>query len=274
MGDSTEVSGNLGDGSVIEFTGKIMVVSIVLVLFVVVFISAVHLYAKWFWHRRRETTTATSATVRRRFNFTAGTALSRGLDPSILKTLPVVTFDSSLFKDGLECAVCLCEVSEGEKARLLPKCNHGFHLNCIDMWFQSHSTCPLCRNPVANQKDMDSGDDLHLESIIQDPIAETPSFPTNVLFWGDESRVNALGPCLDEENRSSANSEPSSSSSNNPEGILVIDIPRQVNEEDEQKSPMPTRIRSLKRLLSGNRRVNPSSPRNVDLEQGGRSGLS
>ncbi|CAA0816150.1 RING-H2 finger protein ATL60 [Striga hermonthica] len=282
MGDSTEVSSNMGDGSVIEFTGKIMVVSIVLLLFVVVFIFAVRLYAKWFWHRRRETTTATSATIRRRFNFTAGNALSRGLDPSILKTLPVVTFDPSLFKDGLECAVCLCEVSEGEKARLLPKCNHGFHLDCIDMWFQSHPTCPLCRNPVSNQKEMDSGDELHLESIIQEPIGENPSFPTNVLFWGDESRVNALGPCLDEENQSSANSEPSSSSSsssmvstsNRPEGILVIDIPRQVNGEEEQKSPMPTRIRSLKRLLSGNRRVNPSSPRNVDLEQGGRPGLS
>ncbi|GFQ07177.1 RING-H2 finger protein atl60 [Phtheirospermum japonicum] len=139
----------------------------------------------------------------------------------------------------------------------------------------NHTPLALCVETLFdNQKDsFFSDDELSLESV----IVESPSFPTNVLFWGDESRVSTFGPCLDEENQiSSGVAEPSSSSStssmtsssNRVDGVLVIDIPRQMNEEDEQKSPIPTRLRSLKRLLSGNRRVNnPSSPRNLDLEQ-------
>ncbi|CAL5195836.1 unnamed protein product [Lathyrus oleraceus] len=73
------------------------------------------------------------------------------LEESILKSLPVMVFKPEEFKDGLECTVCLCDVVEGEKVRVLPKCNHGFHLECIDMWFESHSTCPLCRNVVSNE---------------------------------------------------------------------------------------------------------------------------
>lgn len=192
-------------------------------------------------------------------------------------------FDPKEFKDGLECAVCLCEVCEGEKARLLPKCNHGFHVDCIDMWFQSHSTCPLCRNPIANQNQSNSGDEHTLETILQAPIGESagdyvfsteaPNFPTNVLIWGNETQVSTFGHCAEENHQSNVIAEPSSSmasTSSRPDGISVIDIPRPINEEEEQKSQVPTRLRSLKRLLSGNRRVNPSSPRNLDLEQGGR----
>ncbi|CAI8607803.1 unnamed protein product [Vicia faba] len=73
------------------------------------------------------------------------------LEKSILKSLPIRVFKPEEFKDGLKCVVCLCDVVEGEKVRVLPECNHGFHLDCIDKWFQSHSTCPLCRNLVSNE---------------------------------------------------------------------------------------------------------------------------
>ncbi|KAL7140473.1 hypothetical protein ABFS83_09G123100 [Erythranthe nasuta] len=287
MEDSSKSNGKLGETGVIELTGKIMVVAIVLLFFVVVFVFCLHLYAKWFWYRRHETTTTTTTATttrrrRRRFDFAAGhqetavttTTTRAGLDPSVLKTLPVIQFDPKQCKDGLECAVCLSEVSEGEKARLLPKCNHGFHLECIDMWFQSHSTCPLCRNPVANQNQSNSCD----ESALDSESSEAPNFPTNVLIWGNENQVSTFSPSVDENSQGvSANAEPSSSSSS-----MVIDISRQIHnreEEEEQKLQAgPTRLRSLKRLLSGggggnsNRRVNPSSPRSMDLEQGGGGG--
>ncbi|KAF4404524.1 hypothetical protein G4B88_005910 [Cannabis sativa] len=50
----------------------------------------------------------------------------RGLDTSVLQSIPVLVFQPEDFKDGLECAVCLSDLAQGEKARLLPKCNHGF----------------------------------------------------------------------------------------------------------------------------------------------------
>ncbi|CAL5407388.1 unnamed protein product [Camellia sinensis] len=46
--------------------------------------------------------------------------------------------------DGM-CAVCLCEFEDGEELRTMPECVHSFHVECIDMWLYSHSTCPLCR---------------------------------------------------------------------------------------------------------------------------------
>lgn len=46
------------------------------------------------------------------------------------------------------CAVCLCQVSKGERVRSLPGCNHHFHADCIGAWLKDHTTCPLCRNQV------------------------------------------------------------------------------------------------------------------------------
>jgi len=48
-------------------------------------------------------------------------------------------------KEPFDCAVCLCEFDAEDRLRLLPLCGHAFHLNCIDTWLLSNSTCPLCR---------------------------------------------------------------------------------------------------------------------------------
>ncbi|WOK96121.1 hypothetical protein Cni_G04828 [Canna indica] len=47
--------------------------------------------------------------------------------------------------EGKDCSICLGEFREDETLRLLPKCSHAFHLQCIDAWLKSHSNCPLCR---------------------------------------------------------------------------------------------------------------------------------
>nr|CAB3450081.1 unnamed protein product [Digitaria exilis] len=52
-----------------------------------------------------------------------------------------------------ECAVCLGELEDGEEARFLPRCGHGFHAECVDTWLSSHTTCPLCRLTVAKPDD-------------------------------------------------------------------------------------------------------------------------
>lgn len=44
--------------------------------------------------------------------------------------------------------MCISELKEGEEVRFLPNCKHGFHVECIDMWFHSNDTCPLCRDYV------------------------------------------------------------------------------------------------------------------------------
>jgi Ring finger domain len=45
----------------------------------------------------------------------------------------------------LECVICLRAIDEGEKVRILPKCKHTFHIECVDQWLGLCSMCPLCR---------------------------------------------------------------------------------------------------------------------------------
>ncbi|KAJ0039694.1 hypothetical protein Pint_27132 [Pistacia integerrima] len=71
-----------------------------------------------------------------------------GIKKKALKTFPVVKYSAELNIPGLdsECVICLSEFVPGERVRLLPKCNHGFHMRCIDKWLKSNSSCPKCRH--------------------------------------------------------------------------------------------------------------------------------
>lgn len=72
-----------------------------------------------------------------------------GIDPKVIASLPIFRFKSLRGqKDGLECAVCLNKFEPDEVLRLLPKCKHAFHVECVDTWLDAHSTCPLCRYRV------------------------------------------------------------------------------------------------------------------------------
>ncbi|GLJ09593.1 hypothetical protein SUGI_0112470 [Cryptomeria japonica] len=77
-----------------------------------------------------------------------GNPLSPDRKP-VAESFPVFVYECKNYSDqGLECAVCLSEFEEEEKGRILPACNHSFHVDCIDRWFESQSTCPICRAPA------------------------------------------------------------------------------------------------------------------------------
>ncbi|PIN21049.1 hypothetical protein CDL12_06257 [Handroanthus impetiginosus] len=71
-----------------------------------------------------------------------------GIKKKALKTFPIISYSAELKLPGLdnECAICLSDFAPGERVRVLPKCNHGFHVRCIDKWLNSHSSCPTCRH--------------------------------------------------------------------------------------------------------------------------------
>ncbi|XP_009360247.1 RING-H2 finger protein ATL79-like [Pyrus x bretschneideri] len=50
-----------------------------------------------------------------------------------------------------ECAICLSEFEEGEGIRVIGRCKHGFHAQCIQEWLSSHSSCPTCRRTCLPQ---------------------------------------------------------------------------------------------------------------------------
>jgi hypothetical protein len=72
-----------------------------------------------------------------------------GLDQAFIDALPVFVYKEIIgLKQPFDCAVCLCEFSDKDKLRWLPTCSHAFHLNCIDTWLLSNSSCPLCRGTL------------------------------------------------------------------------------------------------------------------------------
>ncbi|XP_030942263.1 RING-H2 finger protein ATL54-like [Quercus lobata] len=78
-----------------------------------------------------------------------------GLQPSVISSIRVCKYKrGDGLVEGTECSVCLGEFEEDESLRLLPKCNHAFHLPCIDTWLRSHTNCPMCRAPIIRSTSM------------------------------------------------------------------------------------------------------------------------
>ena len=41
------------------------------------------------------------------------------------------------------CGICISKMKRNDIVRNL-KCNHSFHINCIDQWFEKKCCCPYC----------------------------------------------------------------------------------------------------------------------------------
>ncbi|XP_028782493.1 RING-H2 finger protein ATL52-like [Neltuma alba] len=79
----------------------------------------------------------------------SSSANTGGLDEAIIRSITVRKYKKGDgLVEGTDCSVCLSEFQDCESLRLLPKCNHAFHLPCIDTWLRSHSSCPLCRSNI------------------------------------------------------------------------------------------------------------------------------
>lgn len=47
------------------------------------------------------------------------------------------------------CSICIDEFEEGEQIRLLPRCGHGYHTDCILPWLtERQGCCPFCKTPA------------------------------------------------------------------------------------------------------------------------------
>ncbi|OMP06659.1 Zinc finger, RING-type [Corchorus capsularis] len=134
------------------------VLFIIVILAVLFFISGLlHLLVRFLI---KHPSSSTSAQSNRYPEMSTSDALQRqlqqlfhlhdsGLDQAFIDALPVFQYREIVgLKEPFDCAVCLCEFSEKDKLRLLPMCSHAFHINCIDTWLLSNSTCPLCRGTL------------------------------------------------------------------------------------------------------------------------------
>ncbi|XP_022728779.1 RING-H2 finger protein ATL43 [Durio zibethinus] len=114
-----------------------------------------------------------------------------GINRVVVESLPLFRFSSLRGqKDGLECAVCLTRFEPNELLRLLPKCKHAFHVECVDTWLDAHSTCPLCRYRVDPEdillieEDYSSRQNQDLAA----PVSSSPCFESNTEYESSRTR--------------------------------------------------------------------------------------
>ncbi|KAK2376510.1 RING-H2 finger protein ATL63 [Trifolium repens] len=138
----------------------IMLAAIISLLLVILFVLLLHIYAKCFLlaqsnsqfpPRRRQAPVNISdvpipSNFHHHFNIGRFERQPKGLESTIVSTIP--TFVSEEKTEELECVICLSYIEKGEFVRKLPKCGHVFHVECIDMWLNSHCNCPICRSLI------------------------------------------------------------------------------------------------------------------------------
>ncbi|CAI9768511.1 unnamed protein product [Fraxinus pennsylvanica] len=171
--------------TIFSYDTIVMLAAIVSLLVVVLFVLLLHIYAKWFLaqaHHRGGTSVPVPQVLGARFHhfhtLTVDTnyaiSPSKGLESSTISSIPPFAFKAEEHKHGLQCVICLSLFENEEVGRRLPKCDHAFHVECIDMWLHSHTTCPICRAPVvsdsANSADSSSPQN---EEILNQGLSET-----------------------------------------------------------------------------------------------------
>ena len=67
---------------------------------------------------------------------------------------PHMSFLDDAYASCISCPVCLCDFEHGEEVKMLPKCGHLFHHDCIMPWLtEKKGSCPLCQTDVLEKDD-------------------------------------------------------------------------------------------------------------------------
>ncbi|KAH6814473.1 RING/U-box superfamily protein [Perilla frutescens var. frutescens] len=90
-------------------------------------------------------------------------AAATGLKKEALSRIPVVPYKAGMDIPATDCPICIGEFVEGEDVRFFPRCNHGFHVKCIDRWLILHSSCPTCRQPLFGLSSSSSTDHVRIQ---------------------------------------------------------------------------------------------------------------
>ncbi|KAE8719909.1 Nudix hydrolase 15 [Hibiscus syriacus] len=137
------------DDQTFGVTRRIMLAAVGSLVGVVMLMIILHLYARYLLRRQERRRQAELYSLRTDRITTADEIRiieppKSGLDPLVIASLPMFTYTGQV-DEPTECSVCLGNITEESMIRLLPNCNHVFHVQCIDTWLGSHTTCPICR---------------------------------------------------------------------------------------------------------------------------------
>ncbi|XWS74367.1 hypothetical protein CRYUN_Cryun02cG0209100 [Craigia yunnanensis] len=234
--------------SISSYDGNVMLAAIISLLLVIFFVLLLHVYAKWFLAQARQRSRSSSMSVSHVFRpdrfhhfhaFTFDTTFpsspSKGLDSSVVSSIPSFVYKMEEYKHGLECVICLSPFEDNDVGRNLPKCGHGFHVDCIDMWLQSHSNCPICRAHVL------SDDKVSVVNLVDSQVSSLGSvgelLNVEVGVIDGNSRLDNLTDVSDSSNRqiAAANDDNLSASSSSLSSSLACSLKRMLSKNRSER---------------------------------------
>ena len=87
-----------------------------------------------------------------------GTTVTNNFDEPVHVPAPIQDLrektKTSLFQEDSEninCAICQENIIKNDIIRTINLCNHQFHIECIEKWFEKNTKCPICRNDIRNE---------------------------------------------------------------------------------------------------------------------------
>ncbi|XP_010272967.1 PREDICTED: E3 ubiquitin-protein ligase ATL6-like [Nelumbo nucifera] len=155
---------------------------VIIIIIIVILICAIFFMGLFSFYLRQCSEENNGVSVRNLNNFgERSQRAAMGLDPAVIETFPTFMYSDvkelKLGKRTLECAICLNAFEDDDTLRLLPKCDHVFHPECIDAWLASHTTCPVCRDNLVLV--LGSGEDVVIS------VEQTPDVPEGQLDVGN-----------------------------------------------------------------------------------------
>lgn len=77
---------------------------------------------------------------------------NRAASKVVVESLPKKTITESCQKG--ECCVCMSDFETGDEVISMP-CGHSFHDACIKQWLNTNRTCPVCRDKLPTDADVE-----------------------------------------------------------------------------------------------------------------------
>ena len=74
-------------------------------------------------------------------------------------------YSNSDENNQIKCEICHDNINEGDILRMVNICNHSFHQECVDSWFENNTICPYCR---CNVMENITTDNLEINTETQD----------------------------------------------------------------------------------------------------------
>ena len=84
---------------------------------------------------------------------------------SILRNNSTVSSYGNLNTTEDRCCICRENFRDTDIVRKINSCGHVFHINCVDTWLESNTTCPMCRHDIRDSNTATQGNDVEIPTI-------------------------------------------------------------------------------------------------------------